>query len=692
MKLGVRVLIVLLLAGIGPLAAAGIFSYYESKQELLESSAATLEALRNSNKEQVENYFRERMRNAETLAASDSVLEALQNFDQVWMQGQDSSAYQNAASAYATELKMEVSRYGFSNASLINEQGNIVYQTTPLQDFGTNLLSGPGSGTILGQVVQRVAKAQSTEMSDLGRYAPSGDNPSVFISVPIFQSGHVTGQLALEVSLDYISRQLNRREGLGETGKIYLVGEDKLMRSELGEGTLLVQSVDTPVVRDALFTPDAQGTVQSLDYRGMEVLVSYAKVNVGKHNWVILAEMDMTEILAGPNRIKNAMIVVNGIALILIVALSAYTANWLNRSFRQLLAIAAKIGRGDFASSFSPELLKRKDELGELARSLYTMREQLQSILLQVREAALSVSEAVQHIHGNTSEIASSSEQIVQVVDTVAVSADQQREKMDDTLHLTMDLTNEVASVTANVQQVALSSQEMRLHSEQGREAVTAVVVSMEEIQRSVDATTQVIQALQQRSQDISRIISVITEIARQTNLLALNAAIEAARAGEQGKGFAVVAGEVRKLSEGTDEAAKQIVRMISDIQADTQLVAQRMAEGAQTTEQGMLTARQSGEMFQRIEDNIRRVSQEMESVSQAFARMAPKAQQMAAVAKQVSAASVEAAAGVQTISAAVEEQSSSMELIVYSANQLAALADDLRASLSSFTLSENGK
>ena len=690
MKLGVRVLIVLLLAGIGPLAAAGIFSYNESKQELLNSSAATLEALRNSNKEQVENYFRERMRNAETLAASDSVSIALEGFDQVWTQGADSSAYQEAVSTYATELKMEVSRYGFSNASLINEQGNIVYQTTPQEDFGTNLLTDSGSGSVLSQVVQRVAEAQSAEMSDLGRYAPSGDTPSVFISVPIFQSGHVGGQLALEVSLDYISRQLNRREGLGETGKMYLVGEDKLMRSELGEGTLLSQSVDTPIVREALFNPDAAGTVQSLDYLGKEVLVSYAKVNVGKHNWVILAEMDMTEILKGPNRIKNAMILFNGVALILIVALSTYTANWLNQSFQELLAIAAKIGRGDFASTISAVLLKRKDEMGEMARSLYAMRQQLQGILKQVHAAALSVSESVKNIHSNTSEIAMSSQQIVQVVDTVAVSADQQREKMDDTLHLTFDLTNDVESVTANVEQVALSSKEMKHHAEQGREAVTAVVVSMEEIQQSVDATTQVIHALQQRSQDISRIISVITEIARQTNLLALNAAIEAARAGEQGKGFAVVAGEVRKLSEGTNEAAGQIVRMISDIQRDTQLVVQRMAEGANTTSRGMQTARQSGDMFRRIEENILQVSQEMESVSQAFARMAPKAKQMAAVAQQVSGASAEAAAGVQTISAAVEEQSSSMELIVYAADHLASLADELRASLSSFTWSEN--
>jgi len=690
MKLGMRVLFVLLLAGIGPLAAAGMFSYNESKRELLNSSAATLEALRNSNKEQVENYFRERTRNAETLAASESVQKALDVFGQVWSQGRDSQAYLEAESAYANELKMEVSRYGFANASLIDDKGNIVFQTKPQTDFGANLLSGEAAGSILGQLVQRVAKGLSTEMSDLGRYEPSGGNPVIFISSPVYQNGMLKGQLALEVSLDYISRQLNRREGLGETGKIYLVGADKRMRTELGGGTLLTQTVDTTVVRDALFSSQSAGTMQSVDYLGKEVLVSFDKVEIGKHNWVILAEMDMTEILQGPNRIKNAMFLFNGLVLVLTVALSVVTANWLNRSFRQLLSVTARIGSGDFSGTISPAMLKRKDELGEMARSLNTMRKQLQAIVRQVREAALSVSESVRNIHGNTGEIAASSQQIVHVVENVAAVTGQQREKMKEALHFTVDLSEDVKSVTANVEQVALSSQEMKSHAQLGREAVDAVVVSMEEIQRSVDATAEVIGTLQQRSQDISRIISVITEIARQTNLLALNAAIEASRAGEHGKGFAVVAGEVRKLSEGTNEAAGQIVKMISDIQKDTQSVAQRMAEGAQTTERGMWTARQSGEMFQRIEENILRVSREMQSVSEAFARMVPKAQQMASVAQEVSLATQEAASGVQSISAATEEQNASMEQIVLAADQLASLAEELRASLSSFTLQEN--
>ncbi|TRY27048.1 methyl-accepting chemotaxis protein [Brevibacillus sp. LEMMJ03] len=691
MKLGARVLIALLLTGIVPLTAAGVFAYTETKRELLEGSAATLEALRNSNKEQVENYFRERSKNLETLAASGSVAQSLAAFDGVWKLGREAPAYQEAEQTWGKELKMEVSRYGFANAYLLNENGDVVYQTKPQADFGTNLYSGPYSGTPLGQTVKQAAKGLSLELSDVSRYEPSGGVPAVFMAAPIFDHGTVIGQLAAEVSLEYVSRQLNRREGLGDTGKIYLIGADKLMRTELGNGqeTMLRQKVETPIAEQALSSGSTAGTAQAVDYRGEEVLVAYDRVQVGKLNWAILAEMDMTEIMAGPNQIRNAIVAFNGIVLVLVAAIAWGAAAGLRRSFAGMLSIAGQIGRGDFTAPFPAKLLKRSDELGELARSLLAMREQLHDILRQVRQAAASVTESVREIHGNTAEIASSSEQITRVVEDVSTSADRQVDKMGHTLHLAEALTASVNSVTSHVEQVTLSSREMKGDAEAGRQAVEAVIASMEEIDRAVTATTQTVHRLEQRSRDISQIIAVITEIARQTNLLALNAGIEAARAGEHGKGFAVVAGEVRKLAEGTNAAAQQIVAMINEIQRSTAAIVEQMDDGTRTVAEGRRTAGQSDEMFRRIEQNIRRVSAEMEGVSQAFARMAPDAQQVVAVAQEVSAASREAAAGVQGISAAVEEQNAAMELIVASADQLAVLAERLSSSLTAFRLDD---
>jgi methyl-accepting chemotaxis protein len=83
-------------------------------------------------------------------------------------------------------------------------------------------------------------------------------------------------------------------------------------------------------------------------------------------------------------------------------------------------------------------------------------------------------------------------------------------------------------------------------------------------------STNQTVTKLGESSQEIGKVIKVITSIAQQTNLLALNATIEAARAGEAGKGFAVVANEVKELAKQTASATEEIGRKIEAIQLDT--------------------------------------------------------------------------------------------------------------------------
>lgn len=695
MKMGARMLITMLLVGIVPLTVAGVFSYLQTSTELRQGSAGTLEALRNSNKEQVETYFSERSKNMEALASSGSVIQSLLAFEQVWNQGREATAYQEVSFEQGKELKMNVARYGFSNLYLLNEAGDIIYQTKDQADFGTNVISGPAKDTPLGKVVAKVSQAQSPEITDVSLYEPSGNVPAVFIAVPIFDIGRMVGQLAAEVPLDYISRQLDRREGLGTTGKMYLLGEDKLMRSELylndNQQAVLTQKVETSIAATALDLNQPADTTQAMDYRGQEVLVSYDHVKIGKLNWAILAEMDMTEIMSGPNKIRNAIIIFNGIVLLIIALIAYFTATGLRRSFSRMVELTERIGQGDFTFTFQTALLKRKDEIGEMARSLHAMREKLHTILSQVQRAAFSVTHSTQDIRGNTGDISASNHHIVQVVDAVAATADLQVTKMGQTLTRAEDLATDVQQVTTNVEKVTSSSVEMKRHSEAGRNAIQAIIASMEEINRAVSETTGVIKGLEKRSKDISTIIQVITQIAHQTNLLALNAAIEAARAGEHGKGFVVVASEVRKLSDETNQAAQKIVTMIGEIQLDTLHAVERMEHGYEKVASGMETAQQSGQLFQEIEQNIFHVSGEIEGVSRAFGRMYPSALEVVAVAQEVSAASEEASSGTQSISAAMEEQSAAMEMIVRSADQLANLAEGLLQSLSMFTLEEQG-
>ena len=341
------------------------------------------------------------------------------------------------------------------------------------------------------------------------------------------------------------------------------------------------------------------------------------------------------------------------------------------------------LAAGDFREG--QQKLSRTDEIGQLADALTEMRSSMQILLKKITESAEQVAASSEELTASAEQSAQATTQVAATISEVAEGTEKQAKAVDDTSAIVEQMSAGIQQVAANANEVSSVTDKTTSAANEGGKAVDAAISQMVSIEQAVSSSAEVVTKLGERSKEIGQIVVTISGIAGQTNLLALNAAIEAARAGEQGRGFAVVAEEVRKLAEQSQEAAKQIANLISEIQSETDNAVVAMNEGAREVKVGADVVNNAGKAFKEIVSLIREVSTQIREISAAIQQMASGSQQIVAAVRDIDRISKDAAGQTQTVSAATEEQSASMEEIAAASQALAKMAEDLRSAVRKF-------
>ena len=264
---------------------------------------------------------------------------------------------------------------------------------------------------------------------------------------------------------------------------------------------------------------------------------------------------------------------------------------------------------GDLTGEFDTT---RRDEMGQLLRSLRQLRVNLHSIVGDVRGNFLRISMASQEIAAGNMDLSGRTEAQASALEQTASSMEQ--------------LAATVQQNSGNAVQASDMAGKVHGLAGRGGEIVGQVVSMMSEINAS--------------SKKIGDITGIIEGIAFQTNILALNAAVEAARAGDQGRGFAVVAGEVRSLAQRSASAATEIKQLITASLAQVQAGA-KLAQQAGASSAEMLGAVQGVHgIMEEIASASREQSHGIGQVNMAVTQMDEVTQQNAALVEESAAAS----------------------------------------------------
>jgi methyl-accepting chemotaxis protein/ligand-binding sensor domain-containing protein len=315
--------------------------------------------------------------------------------------------------------------------------------------------------------------------------------------------------------------------------------------------------------------------------------------------------------------------------------------HYLASSVETLLVEMNKFASGVLTVRLAPQ---HNDDIGRLYEGFTKAAQNLRTMVV-------NVTEAIRRTSAETQEIASSAENMAHDTETQVSQVHHIRTAVEE-------MNSTINSTTQNIQELATIAEQSGNSAKHGGDIVSATIAGMSRIDKVVQSSADTVQELGKSSEEIGAIVEVINSIAEQTNLLALNAAIEAARAGDHGRGFAVVADEIRKLSESTTQATKQIASMVKQIQLNIAATVDSMRRGTQETEQGRLLAEQAGAALATIIHNTAKVAE---------------------ITTQVAAASEEQAHASKEIQDNVEEMATLIERLTKETGDISGAVENLK-------------
>lgn len=690
LKIALKLPMFIVGAAIIAATAVGISSYINASSQVSENATSKLTAVHEAREAELIRYLESIEQDLKFVSESPLTLAALSEFSLGWnalggnptetlqrlyidenphptgqkenlTNAEDGSFYSRTHMQYHPWFRTFLRERGYYDIFLFDLDGNLVYTVFKELDYATNLQTGEYKDTDLGKAFR---EARQSELAgeqfffDFHAYAPSHGAPASFISTPVTDAGGaLKGVLVFQMPIDRLNAVMQVSAGMGETGDTFIVGRDKLMRSDSrlsAESTILAKQVDTVPVARAL--AGEHGVMDAIGPDGQHVISAFGAVDFGGVRWAVIAKQDRAEIFAGVATIRNDILMWSGLIVLVMAALGYFLSRGISRPISRMVLAMRGVAEGNHDADIPS--LGNKDELGEMAGAVQVFKENaVQMVRLEAEKQAERAETHEKQAEARRALADKFQESVGGVVEAVSNSVMQMEEtaaSMTTAARTSADKSGVVATAadgaTHNVQTVASAAEELSASiaeiSRQVGDSTQMATAAVDEAQK----TNSTVQGLSEASQRIGEVVNLISDIAGQTNLLALNATIEAARAGDAGKGFAVVASEVKNLANQTAKATEEIGSQIGDIQGATEQAVQAIAG----------------------------ISETIDKISNVASSIASAVEEQRSATGEISRSVQEAATGTTQVSSTIAEVSNAVAVTGSSADQVQGAASDL--------------
>lgn len=355
---------------------------------------------------------------------------------------------------------------------------------------------------------------------------------------------------------------------------------------------------------------------------------------------------------AAVNKIVYAIVAVAVVVMAICIVVAMIFTGSLTGSLKKSIGLVQSVAKGDLKTEVGKQLLKRKDEIGDLSRAIKILESEMAKSIEAIADNAKAVWDASGELENTARETTASMKEVGNAVNSIAESASMQANISGKASDNVTDMGEKIERTSREMSEMKRNAKAMHESEEKNAQTIHKLLESNQEVRALVTEISQQTKQTNESAQKIKEATDIIASIADETSLLSLNASIEAARAGENGKGFAVVADQIQKLASQSNESSKRIEEIVAQLMEDSNMAVITMEKVAETienqtnnmketrsmTDEVMLKLQESLESMNVIENSVIYLDTARQEIIKTVAELSDIAKQNAAVTQEVSA------------------------------------------------------
>jgi methyl-accepting chemotaxis protein len=399
---------------------------------------------------------------------------------------------------------------------------------------------------------------------------------------------------------------------------------------------------------------------------------------------VYLGASQLHYLLYGGDPARTTIVLLETVAFITVaMALKRIPATLIER-IRKTRSVMGIAEQGELAIRATAG---QSDELGFLEKSFNRMLEQIGATISTVQREADEVAAFAEQLAASAQELHATSDAVTHTAQQVATDLGGQQAVVEAARGESGKAAEQAQSLRIRAELMQVDAARLVSAAERGRERVARASQTLRAVGEEVRTTAATVAGLSGMSERIGVFARTIGRIARQTHLLALNAAIEAARAEEHGEGFAVVADEVRTLAAEAGKSAREVAELVADLRTGIEAAARAMQSGeAKVQDIGAVAAEADGAL-QELHQGVQLIGDLVNATAEVSRSQAQRLADLAEVLQRVAGTSASSSQNANSAAAAMQAQIASMSDLTITSQQLAELAERLRASIARFSV-----